>query len=138
MSAGILSRLVGLALVCGLASANLVKLTPRTEYVYDYTAQSRLGDIALLVTKAKCVGSCGAVGSAFGSHPRGCGFETCHRSCALGKGTLHDFPHFTQRGESAELKWNLYGGLSALSARPKTQMPTTFMGDERFHRSLNE
>ncbi|XP_078695733.1 uncharacterized protein LOC144924478 [Branchiostoma floridae x Branchiostoma belcheri] len=53
MSAGILSRLVGLALVCGLAAANLVRLTPRTEYVYDYTAQSRLGDIALLVTKAK-------------------------------------------------------------------------------------
>ncbi|KAI8484362.1 retrograde transport, endosome to Golgi [Branchiostoma belcheri] len=40
----------------------------------------------------------GPVGSAFGSHPRGCGFEPCpcHRSCALGKGTLHDFPHFTQ------------------------------------------
>ncbi|KAI8518022.1 hypothetical protein Bbelb_040390 [Branchiostoma belcheri] len=44
------------------------------------------------------VGSCGAVGSAFGSHPRGRGFEPrpCHRSCALGKGALHDFPHFTQ------------------------------------------
>ncbi|KAI8495719.1 hypothetical protein Bbelb_266910 [Branchiostoma belcheri] len=29
---------------------------------------------------------------------KGRGFEPhpCHRSCALGKGTLHDFPHFTQ------------------------------------------
>ncbi|KAI8487520.1 hypothetical protein Bbelb_347540 [Branchiostoma belcheri] len=53
MFAAIFSRVVGLALVFGLASANLVRLTPRTEYVYDYTAQSRLGDIALLVTKAK-------------------------------------------------------------------------------------
>ncbi|XP_066278977.1 uncharacterized protein [Branchiostoma lanceolatum] len=53
MSAKIFSRVVGLAFFFGLASANLVRLSPRTEYVYDYTSQSRLGNVALLVTKAK-------------------------------------------------------------------------------------
>ncbi|KAI8494515.1 positive regulation of extrinsic apoptotic signaling pathway via death domain receptors protein [Branchiostoma belcheri] len=50
------------------------------------------------------VGSCGAVGNAFGSHPRGRGFEPCpcHRSRALGKGTLHDTPHFTQFSTNEE------------------------------------
>ncbi|XP_035696858.1 uncharacterized protein LOC118430255 [Branchiostoma floridae] len=46
-------HVVVLAIVFGLASANLVRLAPRTEYVYDYAAQSRLGDVALLVTSAK-------------------------------------------------------------------------------------
>ncbi|CAH1259454.1 Hypp2287 [Branchiostoma lanceolatum] len=53
MPSEVLSRIVLLAVVLGLASANLVRLAPRTEYVYDYTAQSRLGNVALLVTKAK-------------------------------------------------------------------------------------
>ncbi|KAI8494210.1 hypothetical protein Bbelb_279700 [Branchiostoma belcheri] len=63
------------------------------------TAESFLPeyDRSTFLTEAE-VGSCGAVGSAIGSHLRGCGFEPCqcHRSCALGKGTLHDFPLFTQ------------------------------------------
>ncbi|XP_078616234.1 uncharacterized protein LOC144884655 [Branchiostoma floridae x Branchiostoma japonicum] len=53
MTNATLFRVVGLVFVLGLVSANLVRLAPRTEYVYDYTAQSRLGDIALLITKAK-------------------------------------------------------------------------------------
>ncbi|XP_066289112.1 uncharacterized protein [Branchiostoma lanceolatum] len=53
MPSEVLSRIVLLAVVLGLASGNLVRLAPRTEYVYDYTAQSRLGNVALLVTKAK-------------------------------------------------------------------------------------
>ncbi|KAI8515281.1 hypothetical protein Bbelb_060940, partial [Branchiostoma belcheri] len=43
------------------------------------------------------LGSCGAASasSTRNQRPR-VRVLTCHRSCALGKGTLHDFPHFAQ------------------------------------------
>ncbi|KAI8511451.1 hypothetical protein Bbelb_105510 [Branchiostoma belcheri] len=44
------------------------------------------------------VGSCGVAVASSAQTPmaEGSNPARCHRSCALGKGTLHDFPHFTQ------------------------------------------
>ncbi|KAI8513402.1 hypothetical protein Bbelb_100410 [Branchiostoma belcheri] len=89
------------ATIIGLNGSALDKLKANVKELsgsIDGLASGDDDEVAdLYPTDKGIVGSCGAAAafSTRNQRPR-VRVLTCHRSCALGNGTLHDFPHFAQ------------------------------------------